>query len=286
MSHSPRRVHIPGLVDLEWQSAGRTAEVFVGTESSCRRRVAVKLFAPDVPTARIDHEATVFARASLLDGVVGFHRAVNAVTEGGPQRRGLQMDLCDRSLGWRRRRSGAMEPALVIAWGSRLAASLGALHRRGIAHRDITDDHVLFADDQVRWCDFGAASLDGRVADSTTRRQLTPAFAAPERFAPGRLDIDDRRGDVYSLGAVLATALLGREPYGRPEDGGWTGFRSRLGRDPLPLGCDGAPPALAELIRRTMDIEPDRRPDAADLASELEALRTGADLDRTVWFDR
>lgn len=96
----------------------------------------------------------------------------------------------------------SLDERLDIADG--LLAGLGALHRRGLVHRDVTPRNVLVdAAGQVRLCDFGLViEAGGLTADPAAG---TPGHLAPEleHAQPPTL-----RSDVFSAAATIA-ALLG-----------------------------------------------------------------------------
>lgn len=297
---------IPGIEAPVWCGGGRSSDVLCGWEPATRRRVAIKVFAGTVGANAVTHETAAHARVGACDGVVGLHRVVR-VSVDGAVRPGLQMDACDqRSLGRMVVENGPLDGSHVRRWGVQLAAALAAMHEVGVAHRDLTADHVLFHGDSVRLCDFGAASVDDAVPNEAIRRALTPAYAAPERLSDPRA-LGGAEADIWSLGAVLCTALLGRPPFGTPSEGGWEAFRRRRGHAPLarwgdPAGHERADRTLIEVLRWAMADDPGARPSAIELARLLcdsagsatfpsdgrqrpsVTTETGPLLDRRVWF--
>jgi PAS domain S-box-containing protein len=104
-------------------------------------------------------------------------------------------------------------------------------HARGVIHRDLKGQNVVLGDfGEVVVLDWGLAKLVDRPdaamppiavdsdhtapPDQTAEGQTigTPAYMAPEQAA-GRLDLIDRRTDVYGLGAMLYEILTGHAPF-------------------------------------------------------------------------
>src|SRR5262249_35568709 len=136
-------------------------------------------------------------------------------------------------------------------------------HSRGVIHRDLKGQNVILGDfGEVVVLDWGLAKRLGRpdrepgaaptaealdAADSgqTVQGQAlgTPAYMAPEQAA-GRLDLIDRRTDVYGLGAVLYEVLTGQPPFAGPDTG--TVLRKVQEEEPAPPSqlWPEVPPAL------------------------------------------
>jgi serine/threonine protein kinase len=110
-------------------------------------------------------------------------------------------------------------------------------HSRGVIHRDLKGQNVVLGDyGEVIVLDWGLAKLVGHaetepdaapvacdaqgsgMADLTVDGQAlgTPSYMAPEQAA-GRVDLVDRRTDIYGLGAILYEILTGRPPFTGPD---------------------------------------------------------------------
>jgi serine/threonine protein kinase len=101
-------------------------------------------------------------------------------------------------------------PAANIA--AQVAVALDYAHRRGIVHRDVKPDNVLFDEDgHSQLTDFGIATarFHGRLTRSG-RAMGTPHYMSPEQ-AMGRMV--DGRSDLYAVGVMLYEMLLGFPPF-------------------------------------------------------------------------
>ncbi|MFG1922460.1 serine/threonine-protein kinase [Cryptosporangium sp. NPDC048952] len=122
----------------------------------------------------------------------------------------LVMEHCPGGTLTSRLRSG-MTPETACAIALSVADALHAAHLRGIVHRDVKPDNVLFAaDGAAKVTDFGLAKIfEGSVVTSGSLVG-TPGYAAPEQILgqPVR-----PATDVYALGGVVYHMLTGRPPF-------------------------------------------------------------------------
>ncbi|MEO6445720.1 MAG: serine/threonine-protein kinase [Gemmatimonadaceae bacterium] len=95
---------------------------------------------------------------------------------------------------------------------AQVATALDYAHRRGIVHRDIKPDNILFDEDgHALITDFGIATarFHGRLTRSG-RAMGTPHYMSPEQ-AMGKMV--DGRSDLYAVGVMLYEMLLGFPPF-------------------------------------------------------------------------
>ncbi|MFD6497595.1 serine/threonine-protein kinase, partial [Streptomyces sp. NPDC060188] len=158
---------------------------------------------------RLEREAWAAARVNAR-GVVTVHDVVTF-----DDRPWIVMELVrGRSLADAIGAEGALAPKEVARIGVEVLAALRAAHSVGVLHRDVKPANVLLADEgRVVLTDFGIASVEGSTALTMTGEVVgSPEYLAPER-ALGR--IPGTASDLWSLGALLYTAVQGRSPFRR-----------------------------------------------------------------------
>ncbi|MER5887085.1 serine/threonine-protein kinase [Streptomyces sp. NPDC001941] len=161
---------------------------------------------------------------------------------------------------------GALPVASVNSLGAGLATALAHIHAHGLVHRDLKPANVLLTVDGPRLIDFGIVRADDTVADLTTTGSVigSPAFMSPEQVRGERVG---PASDVFSLGAVLAYAATGRQPFGESGSGAHSMMFKIVGDEPdltaLPAELDG-------LVRACLRKDPGARPPADQLAQHLE----------------
>lgn len=168
--------------------------------------------------------------------------------------------------------------ALTIAL--ELADALSRAHHRQIIHRDIKPENVLLASDgSPRLTDFGLARLrhDNSLITQTGLFIGSPAYMSPEALRGEPLDA---RADIWSFAILLYEMLAGRRPFTGEQI---TPVMVRILSEPVPdirQFRSDVPPALAELLERMLDKEPEKRIGSMRLvAAALEAIR---DLSPTI----
>ena len=95
---------------------------------------------------------------------------------------------------------------------AQVASALDYAHRRGVVHRDVKPDNVLFDEDgHALITDFGIATarFHGRLT-GTGRAMGTPHYMSPEQ-AMGKMV--DGRSDIYAVGVMLYEMLVGFPPF-------------------------------------------------------------------------
>jgi serine/threonine-protein kinase len=157
--------------------------------------------------------------------------------------------------------------AHIVSLGSRLALALDHAHQRGVVHRDIKPDNLMFdtATGQVKITDFGVARSEDASATQTGMVLGTPAYMAPEQLAGAAAS---PAGDLYALGVVLFELLTSRRPVEASSLGEWLRRISQEPATALRTLRPELPEALGQVVDQLLERDPTRRPPTAMLAAQ------------------
>jgi serine/threonine protein kinase len=255
---------------LQWIGCGGMGVVFLARDVRLRRLVAIKTLnarLSSIPKAR-----RRFAREARVMAAIKHPNVVTiySVEDHNDQPFLVMEYLEGRSLR-ERIKQGPLAVADTLLIALRVAEALDAAHRQGVVHRDVKPANIMLEGpwEQVKIMDFGLAraAVDGGESSTRDLALGTPAYMSPEQL---RGDPVDARADLFALGAVIYTCLVGRSPFN--------------GRTSLEIGHRIAhenPPVLREvnpqipeyvsdLVMRLLEKEPERRySSAADVAGLL-----------------
>lgn len=187
----------------------------------------------------------------------------------------LVMDLCDGGDLFDRIAAceGApMTEADAVAVMAAMMEALAICHRRGVAHRDVKPDNVLFdGEGRLRLADFGSAE---RFGERRAMRGVvgTPYYVAPEVVAGREYG---EKVDVWSAGVVLYIMLGGIPPfYGENATEIFDAVLRGNLRFPARV-FGGVSPLAKDLIRRMLCKDVSRRFSAEQVLSKYRRSTLG-----------
>jgi serine/threonine protein kinase len=257
---------------LDSLGSGGMGTVYRAWDDVLDREVAIKVLplaeVGGELTRRLAREARVLAR---LD-----HPGVVPVHDLGTLSDGRLYYVMKRVRGQRLDEVAVGPPKTPAEEGERLriferiCETVAFVHDRGVVHRDLKPENVMVGPfGEVLVLDWGVAKVleevsapgdpvpsAGEPAPVTAHGTVlgTPGYMPPEQ-ARGEVDRQDRRADVYALGALLCHLLTGRPPT--------------AATPPSPM-----PPPLAAVVAKATAIDPvDRYPTAAEMAAEVGRYR-------------
>lgn len=277
---------------------GGMSRVFVAAETALGRRVVIKVLPPElsggVSSQRFAREIRLAASLQQANIVPVLS---TGVASGLPY---YTMPFVEGlSLRERMVRDGRLPLAESIGILRDVARALAFAHERGVVHRDIKPENVLLSGDAAVVTDFGIAKalanarLEATVGEGppgTTVTQAgttvgTPAYMAPEQIAGD--PSTDHRADLYSFGCLAYELLTGEPPFGNRTMHAL--FSAHIAERPTPVGerCPECLPAVARLVTRCLEKDPESRPRSArEILAALASGTTAATPLERLWQRR
>ena len=250
---------------------GGMSTVYLAEQESLGRKVALKVMlaealADEVSRARFENEARIIARLEHPN-IVGIHE-VGRTADGLPF---YSMPYLPRGHLAQRRLAGDQPRVMAIV--RNLLQALDYAHVRGIVHRDVKAENVLFDDaDRPLLADFGIALRRGSNPRLTNAGLAvgSTAYMPPEQARGHEVD---RRADLYSIGVLTWETLTGRLPYNA---GDALSMALKHVQDPIPR----LPPTLKHwqgFIDQALAKKPeDRFTSAQEMLDALDAVKRRA----------
>ncbi|MDY0022869.1 protein kinase domain-containing protein [Arenimonas caeni] len=261
---------IPGYRVLRRIGKGGMSQVYLGVQESLDRQVAIKVMSPaaltdEISKQRFEHEARTIAKLE--------HPCIVGIHEVGRTRQGLLYYVLPYlAKGHLGQRDFTHDEERAIEVLRSLLSALEYAHARGIVHRDVKAENVLFDNaDRPLLTDFGIA-LSKRDSTRITTAGLavgSGGYMAPEQ---ARGEVVDGRADLYSVGVLAFELLTGKLPFQAADP---LALALMHAQDPVPR----LPPEKKHwqpFIDRAMAKSPDNRyRNAQQMLGALNQIATG-----------
>ncbi|EOY49474.1 putative serine/threonine protein kinase [Streptomyces lividans 1326] len=161
---------------------------------------------------------------------------------------------------------GPFDPQAVLTLAAGLAEALVSIHAAHLVHRDLKPSNVLLAEDGPRVIDFGIVrSVDADSLTGSGHMAGSPGFMSPEQVNGDEVTW---ASDVFCLGAVLAFAATGTNPFGA---GPTPALLYRVVHN-APDVAAVADPALRSLIADCLAKDPAHRPAPREILARIGPL--------------
>lgn len=268
---------IPGYQIKRFLGSGAYGEVWVALDRNTGRKVAIKyyLHRRGVDWSLLSREVEKLRFLSADRYVV---QLLDVGWDAEPPYYVMEF-VEEGSLDDRLKRHGTLNAADAVELFEEIAVGLAHAHGKGVVHCDLKPANILIDQDGMpRLADFGQSRLS---------HEQKPALGTLFFMAPEQADLEalpDVRWDVYALGAILYTLLVGSPPHRNDDTVGkidaaselelrLANYRHSIRSAPPPAEhrrVSGVDRALAEIIERCLAVNPDDR--FANVQEVLDAL--------------
>ena len=252
---------------------GGMAIVYLAADSRLDRNVALKVLPPNLIhdeqlCRRFQKEARLAAGMTHPNIV-----PIYSVGESALKQPYIAMAFMHGGTLTGRIKSGPLPIKQAVRIVAGVLAGLGYAHEKGVIHRDVKPDNILFSDaGQPVIADFGiAAAVQGsKTATNLSISIGTPLYMSPEQFKGEAVDC---RSDIYSTGALFYQILTGEPPFRRADLPGL--MYEHMTVAPVSPGekRHEIPEPISQAILKALAKAPaDRFQTAAEFLAEIEAV--------------
>lgn len=212
VSSGTASLEIPGYQILKKINQGGMSTVYLATQRSMGRQVALKVMSPvlnadPIFSERFQREANIVGQLSHPNIVaihdIGRYRSLNYIA----------MDYLPGGSVADALTKGALEPLEALHITRQIAMALDHASNKGYVHRDLKPENILFREDgSAVLTDFGVARAVARTTRMTNTGMVvgTPHYMSPEQARGAAVD---GRADLYSLGVVFYEMLTSAVPF-------------------------------------------------------------------------
>lgn len=149
---------------------------------------------------------------------------------------------------------------LVVKAVINVCAALDYAHSQGIIHRDIKPANIILLDSGItKLMDFGIARIQENQSQLTQAGTILGSvlYISPEQLISAQKV--DKRADLYSLGVSMYELLTGKFPYDGDNVASIISKIMQSQPEPPSTYNPKIPPALDDIILKTIEKDPDNR---------------------------
>ena len=271
-------MEIPGYTIVRELGKGGMATVYLAIQKPLNRQVALKVTEPALATFEN------FAERFIKEGqIIAQFRHPQIITIYDFNTHGrynyFSMEyLPGGTLSQKIKEGLTQERSLTIV--KLIAGALAYAHQRGVIHRDIKPQNILFREDGTpALSDFGVAKVmkTSANAEDTQLTALGTVLGSPRYMSPEQITGQtlDARSDLYSLGVVFYEMLTGQPLF---QAGDVVSLALMHCTEPipaLPMGFGRLQPILEKLLAKQVA---NRFDSAEQLIRAIEQVESGDSL--------
>jgi len=205
------KVRIPGIKVLHMIGEGGTARVYLASREDDDEPLVVKILRHEIVLNKKALERFMEEYA-MVERIQSRHVA-RIVSHGNYENNVyLVMEFFEGGDLSKRLGGRPVPPPEALQFFRELMFALGDIHEKGILHRDLKPQNLMFRrDGSLAIVDFGIAK-NIAAADRTGAGEVlgTPRYMSPEQVQGRALDL---RTDIYSAGVLLYQMLTGKHLF-------------------------------------------------------------------------
>ncbi|TVR58239.1 MAG: serine/threonine protein kinase [Candidatus Competibacteraceae bacterium] len=269
-------MEIPGYTIVRELGKGGMATVYLAIQKPLNRQVALKVTNPAL--ANFANFAERFIKEGQI--IAQFHHPqiitiYDFNTDGRHYYFSMEF-LPGGTLSQKIKLGLTQERILTII--KLIAGALAYAHQRGVIHRDIKPQNILFREDDTPvLSDFGVAKViqTSANAEDTQLTALGTVLGSPRYMSPEQITGQtlDARSDLYSLGIVFYEILAGRPLFQASDVVSLALMHCTEPIPALPVGFGRLQPILEKLLAKKVA---DRFENAEQLIRAIEQVESGA----------
>jgi serine/threonine-protein kinase len=155
-----------------------------------------------------------------------------------------------------------------------LSEILVSIHSLHLIHRDIKPSNIMISDDfKVRLIDFGVSKISQKTQTLTGTTSGTTRYIAPECFQMGNdqsFHINNKI-DIWSTGCLMSEIFSGILPWKNKVGSDLIVMKKLLQKEEFPIPESMIEDvAVVEVIRKCLNVSPEKRISAEELAKILK----------------